>query len=199
MPFTTAAIDLYVSERVGAVTVCGASDIRTEFPSASHWISSLGMRSMFQAEPPIEVRHWAIQFVRHTEMALRHYESARTSLLDLVNGSRGRWSPYFSALSYFEDAIARLYQAFGCFMKAYSRRFFEPDDGSPLQKLNHIYNAIKHASAEAEQPVWITDTGISTEKYLITFEELESLLRECAVGAAAVARGKDAVERDLGA
>lgn len=194
MPFTFAGINEYVSPRVTEVKVCGASDVLSEFPSALHWISSIGLRSMFHGVPYPSVRHWAIQFVRHIERALVCYSDARTQLLGLVTEHRTQWSPYFRALSYFEDSAVHLYQAFASHMKMSGKRFFKGRDGSPLQRLNVLYNAVKHASAGSEQPIWITDEGLHSEEAVISFIEFEELLRECARSAAAVCRGADAHE-----
>lgn len=194
MPFTFAAIDLYVSRRVTEVKLCGAVDVLSEFPSALHWISSIGMRSILQAQPNPDIRHAAIQFIRHTERALVCYSEARKELIGLTTDHRTQWSPYFRALSMFEDAISHLYQAFASFMKNFDKRFFQENDGSPIQRLNAIYNAIKHAGARSEQPMWITDTALCTHAAELRFTELEDLMRECARSAAVVARGPGALE-----
>lgn len=194
MPFTFAGIEEYVSSRVTQVKVCGAADVLSEFPSALHWISSIGLRSMFHGVPHPSVRHWAIQFVRHTERALICYSEARIELMDLTTTHRTQWSPYFRALSLFEDSASHLYQAFAAHMKFSGKRLFESDDGSSLQRLNGLYNAVKHTGANDEQPVWITDAGLSSHNGSVTFAEFEGLLRECARSSAAVCRGPDAIE-----
>src|SRR5687767_11306688 len=112
MPFTPAAVDEFISKKIAQVTSCGATDVAPEFPNAGRWVSGFGLVVMFNNQPAPEYRHFALQLVRRTEMTLAHYKDGGDALLDLVTGHRGRWSPYFKALSYFEDAIGQLYQAY---------------------------------------------------------------------------------------
>jgi hypothetical protein len=113
-------------------------------------------------------------------MALVEYGNGRAALQDLVSEHRGRWSPYFRALSYFEAAIGQLYQAYDYSRKLIDKPLFASNDGSPLQRLNRIYNTAKHELPTDEQPVWITNHGLEAKDASITFAEIEELLRVCA-------------------
>lgn len=180
MPFTPAAVGEFVSTRIGKVTACSAQDVIREFPNCEKWVSGLGLLIIFNDLPPAEHRTFALQFVRRVEMALREYQAGRAALLDLVSGHRGRWSPYFRALSYFEAAVSHLYQAYDYSRKLMGPNLYEKNDGSALQRLNDIYNTAKHELAKAEQPLWITEQGLESDHASLAFTEIEEMLRQCA-------------------
>ena len=177
MPFTKHAVEMFISDKITKVTECNVSDLYAEFPSAKDWISGFGLMVIFVNQPQAEMRPLALQFLRRVEMGLAEYSRAREELQDLVFGSRGRWSPYFRALYHFEAAISQIYQAYDYSRKALNRRYFDSNDGSPLDRLNRIYNISKHELAAQDQPVWISNRGIETAKAQITFSEIEKLLR----------------------
>ena len=177
MPFTKHAVEMFISDKITKVTECNVSDLYAEFPSAKDWISGFGLMVIFVNQPQAEMRPLALQFLRRVEMGLAEYSLAREELQDLVFGSRGRWSPYFRALYHFEAAISQIYQAYDYSRKALNTRYFDSNDGSPLDRLNKIYNISKHGLAAQDQPVWISNRGIETAKAQITFSEIEKLLR----------------------
>lgn len=179
MPFTKHAVDTFISDKIGKVTECRVGDLYAEFPSAKDWVSGFGLMVIFVDQPREEIRPFAIQFVRRIEMAIAEYSRAREALQDLISGSRGRWSPYFRALYHFEAAIAQLYQAYDCSRKALKTALFVSKDGSPLDRLNNIYNTDKHKLAVQDQPVWLTNDGIETADAKLSFSELEELMRSC--------------------
>jgi len=177
MPFTKHAVEIFISDKITKVTECNVSNLYAEFPSAKDWISGFGLMVIFVNQPQAEMRPLALQFLRRVEMGLAEYSRAREELQDLVFGSRGRWSPYFRALYHFEAAISQIYQAYDYSRKALNTRYFDSNDGSPLDRLNRIYNISKHELAAQDQPVWISNRGIETAKVQITFSEIETLLR----------------------
>ena len=177
MGFTRHATDLFISEKIGQVTKCGATDVAKEFPASVCWVSTFGLCVIFQDHPPVENRPYVLQFVRRVEMAFAEYSSASDHLSDLVSGGSGRWSPYFRALYHFEAAISQLYLAYDGVRKKLGNDYFACGDGSDLDRLNKIFNASKHQLASAEQTLWITNDGVCADGTSISFVELEQLLR----------------------
>jgi hypothetical protein len=179
MSFTRHATD-FISEKIGQVTKCGATDVAKEFPASAAWVSTFGLCVIFQDHPPAQNRPHALQFVRRVEMAFAEYSRASNHLSDLVSGGPRRWSPYFRALYHFEAAISQLYLAYDGARKKLGNNYFASDDGSDLDRINKIYNASKHQIASAEQTLWITDDGVCADGTSISFVELEQLLRSYA-------------------
>jgi hypothetical protein len=179
MSFTRHATD-FISEKIGQVTKCGATDVAKEFPASAAWVTTFGLCVIFQDHPPAQNRPHALQFVRRVEMAFAEYSRASDHLSDLVSGGPRRWSPYFRALYHFEAAISQLYLAYDGARKKLGNDYFDSGDGSDLDRINKIYNASKHQIASAEQTLWITDDGVCADDTSISFVELEQLLRSYA-------------------
>lgn len=178
MPFTKHATDLFISRRISQVTECGARDLSHEFPSSHCWISNVGLSGILCNHPPDHLRPFAIQLLRRIEMAFEDYSLARQALQDHVRGSRGRWSPYFRALSRFEAAIGHIYIAYDLYRKKAGKNFFASGDQSALDRLNRIYNELRHNPTDDDQMVWITNVGIQSKHHEVSFVELEALLIE---------------------
>ena len=177
MPFTKYAVETFITDKITKVTECSATDVLPEFPSASQWLSGFGLMVMFVDQPRKEIRPFALQFLRRVEMAISEYSQACKELQGLVSGDRGRWSPYFRALYHFEASLGQLYQAYDLSRKVLGKNFFAGGDGTPLDRLNQIYNNTKHQRATEDQPVWISNSGIETTNIKLSFHEIEELLR----------------------
>jgi len=184
MPFTKNAVEMFISERITQVTACNAADLYLDFPDAKNWLSKFGLSVVFNNQPPEHIRPFALHFVRRIDMAIAEYALAREALQNLVSGSRGRWSPYFHALNHFETALAQIYQALDSLAELRKKDLglakkdlFKSNDGSVEDRLNKIYNTSKHELTQDEQLVWITNAGIETAAEIISFQEIEELLR----------------------
>lgn len=180
MAFTKAAVELFISAKAAAVTACGASDMTAATPESQHWLSHFGLSAIFHDFPPAEMRPFVITFIRRIHAAFLEYELARQKVLELVKDGKGRWSPYFAALTHFEVVVAQLYVAIDLVRKRSNHDFFKTGDGSFEEHLNLIYNASKHDRPGQELPVWFTNNGISSAKAEITFAELENFLSKMA-------------------
>jgi hypothetical protein len=179
MPFTKHAVETFISAKITAITECRIADLDAEFPAAKDWVSAFGLRVMFNDQPPEKMRPFTLQFIRRVEMALSEYSAARMQIQDLIPGNP-RWSPYYRALHHMEVAVALLYQAYDVGRKATDKDYFEKGDGSPLQRLNRIYNSSKHIRAIADGPVWLSNQGVCTADTVLLFSEFEGLAREAA-------------------
>lgn len=179
MPFTRYAIETFISAKITKITECRLADLGAEFPNAKTWVSGFGLMVIFVNQPREEIRPFAFQFVRRVEMVLSEYSSAREEVQDLISG-HPRWSPYYRALHHIEAAVALLHQAYDFSHKALDQRLFEPNDGSPLQRLGLIYGASKHQMAKTEDPLWLSNEGIETTVARLDFSEFEDLSRTCA-------------------
>ena len=180
MPFTKSAVELFISARATAITVCGASDMKAKVPESEHWLSNFGLAVIFNDFPPAEIRPLVINFIRRIYCAFHEYDLARKEVLKLVKDGYGRWSPYFAALNNFEVAIAQLYLALDSIRKHANHDFFTKGDGSFEESLNNIYNASKHQLAGSELPVWFTNEGIACAKAELTFIEIEDFMQKMA-------------------
>ncbi len=179
MPFTKHAIETFISPKVTGLNECRITDLSAEFPASRDWVSGFGLMVILVNQPTEEMRPFALQFVRRTEMAIAEYTRMRAEVQDLISGNP-RWSPYYRALYHGEVATAMLYQAYDLSRKKLKTQLFESNDGSPLQRLNLIYTTSKHQTADAQDPVWLSNEGFHTAKVALLFSEFEELARSCA-------------------
>ncbi len=180
MPFTRAAVEMFISAKASAITRCGASEVSKKVPELDHWLTHFGLLIICNNFPPATYRLFALNLIRRIYAVFLEYDLAREEVRKLVKDGNGRWSPYFAALTHFEMAISQLYVALDSIRKLMDHNFFTRGDGSFEEKLNFIYNASKHDIAETELPVWFTDDGLACTKAEITFAELEDFMLKMA-------------------
>lgn len=178
--FTKYAIDTFISDKVSKVTECNSHDPYDEFPEARDWVSQYIAIVVLVAHPRKEVRPFVLQLLRRSQMALLEYSRACEELSGFVSQHDGKWSLYFQSLHHFEAAIIQLYLAHDYARKKLDIKLFDGDDGSPLSRLNTVYNKIKHQVAEEDQTIWITNEGIECDECKLTFAEIEDILRTLA-------------------
>jgi hypothetical protein len=178
MPLSKYAIDTFISSKITELTECHLTDLSAEFPNSKDWVSRFGLTVIFVKPLPEAARPFVIQFVRRTEMAIAEYARMRVELQYLLSGPQ--WSPYYRALHHGEVATAMLYQAYDLTRTKLKQDFFDRNDGSPLQRLNCIYNTSKHQPAEVQDPVWLSNDGFHTAKAKLLYSEFEDLARSLA-------------------
>jgi hypothetical protein len=190
MPFTKFALDSYISDRISAVTEVGATDVSNEYPNYDTWISGFGLSAIFTDSFKPQYKHFILQYIRRTVMCLSHYKVAYVHLQAHVAAKDSRWSPYYLSLSYFEDAVANLYQAMDISRKIMNSRLYEKNDGSQEQRINILYNVSKHAAADDEQSIWLTNFGLECSSCCVAFSEIEESLKVCANLSRQLSQGK---------
>ena len=188
MGITRRAIEEFISSRISAISSVNAQDIAIQFPHADRWLSALGISHIFTASIPPEHLALAIQLIRKTEFALIAYSAMRGELTSLVNGPP-TWTPYYRAVGHGESTISALYQARYLAGKHFGLRLFEKDDGSPMQRLNSLYNAGKHQVAQVDEPMWLTNAGFECAAAKLSYAEFEEILSGTAALANAIANG----------
>ena len=135
---------------------------------------------------------YATTFLRRTEGAFWAYRLARTELIEFLHGIRGSVvSPYFRALLGFEVCLSQTYQAYNVLEVGSGNpdRLFKEGDGSPLARLNSLYNTSKHMAGrikdeelplEATAAIWLTNTGLKSNSASLSFDELLDLMLQLA-------------------
>lgn len=128
--------------------------------------------------------------IRRAEAAFQEYELARTALEAYVNGPREAISKYFSSLYHFEQFIAHAYQAYMLSKPLLANpRTFQNGDNSVLERLNIIYNHIKHCDSKllagnfpenATVSIWLSSQEIHCLDASLTSDEIVEILKEIA-------------------
>jgi len=185
MPLTNYALDTYVSQNLSYLKVCEAPDLSNEFDQAEHWVNNFILNSMLSVQVKPEVKPFIFGILRRIQMALAEYGAGRSVLLEYLDGSKEKVSLYFRSLYHFEIAASLVYQSFDLVMKLTHQRLYQKNDGSPLARLNRIYNVSKHLETSTIphghiHAVWITNEGLAVSTAELTWEEIAELIKEAA-------------------
>ena len=183
MPLSNYSLDKFVSQELTKLTECNAIDLTQKFCQAEHWIENFVLNSIFRAQVKQAYKPFIFAILRRAQMALVEHENGRIALHDYVSGHKNRISVYFRALYHFEIAINLTYQAHELFMKISGVELFKKNDGSPVERLNRIYNVSKHLESSTIRnsqlhAVWIKNKGLCISSTMLTFEELAGLVKD---------------------
>lgn len=189
MPFTTYGLDKFFAQEISALSECNAPDLAEHFAEVEPLIDHFILNSILIFPIKTEYKPYIFGIIRRVQMALVEYQNGRTLLLLFLNESKKNTSLYFQALSHFEIAVTQLYQAYdfwrqlGKKIESKETNLFEKGDGSPLQKLNRLYNVSKHLEPSTIPEgnlhhVWISNNGICASEVTMSFTELADLVKE---------------------
>jgi hypothetical protein len=182
MPFSNYGLDHLVSQELSKLSQCGAPEVTSRFSESQHWVSNFVLNSFlgFQVSP--EDKRFRFFFLRRAEAAFIEYDHAREALSDYVANTRRKPSLYFRALHHFEMTVAMLWQAYDFARKVIGKDPFKPGDDSRYERLHGVYNLSRYLnrdlSPEYLHHVWISNDGIHTAEYSLSFEELKESLEE---------------------
>lgn len=183
MPFTKFALNKYFSQEISQLTECNAPSIVKLFSQSENWVANFFLNSVFGSSIDQNQRAFGFGFLRRAETAFLEYEMARNFLIDFINNSPNKPSLYLKSLTHFEISISMVYQAYQLLMSESSDKLFVKNDGSPIQKLNTIYNSFRHFKPSNLPPnhfhvMWISNNGLQIENCDLSFNELEEIMIE---------------------
>ena len=189
MPFTTYGLDKFFAQEISALSECNAPDLAEHFAEVEPLIDNFILNSIFTSPIKTQYKPYIFGIIRRVQMALVEYQNGRTLLLLYLNESKKNTSLYFQALSHFEIAVTQLYQAYDFWRQLGKKResketnLLKTRDGSPLQKLNRLYNVSKHLQPSTIPEgnlhhVWISNNGICASEVTMSFTELADLVKE---------------------
>jgi hypothetical protein len=183
-------LDSIVAPEMSQVTICSAPDIPE--PRAS--LATYFLRSALGRPYPDQLRPPANVYLHRWTLALSEYRAGRECLSRYVAGlpeTNNRTGLFLSAVGHFEHSVIDAYLAILAF-KRFVRQIgddewkpFKPGDGSPADRLNKLYNVIKHFDERFEMgqklghpsvypaPLWITNDGLAGHTTLVKGKEFK--------------------------
>ena len=178
MPISRQAIAKYISPKIIELTECNLANLVAEYPLSNNWVPGIFLMIIFNNQPPEHFRPAAIQFLRRIEMVITEYSHMSVELKTFLSG-KPEWSPpqYYRILHHGEVAVVLLYVAYDLLRKILVVDLYKDGDGSPIQRLNRIYSAIKHKPSDAQDAVWLSNEGFHTDKDKVLYSEFEELIR----------------------
>lgn len=189
MPLSDYSLDTFVAPHLSELTSLGAPDIEGCTDQYGHWVNNLILNTIFRVRLKATNRQLVLHFLRNVEGALQEYHEGRGFLASYLQKRNKAVSAYFHALRHFEIAALLAYHAYDAVRMMIQKNLFTQDDGSPLQRLNHLQNISKHANKELGRgsipdnlcvPIWLTNSGIECHDTILSFTEFAELLQELA-------------------
>jgi len=183
MPLTNYALDKFISQQLSQSTQNNALEVSSRYPQRKFWVSNFSLNSIFGGTVSKEGRTFSFFFLRRVEAAFTEYEYAYEALKAFTTTTPKSPSLYFKALHHLEMVISMMWQAYMLSMKISGQKLFEPDDGSKYERLNWVYNKSRHfepseLSVDNIHVIWLTNDGVKTEKFEVSYPEIESFLIE---------------------
>ncbi|HEX9333136.1 MAG TPA: hypothetical protein VF896_14685 [Anaerolineales bacterium] len=183
MPLTSYALDNFISQQLSQLTESNAPEVSSRFPERKNWVSDFSLNSIFGGAVSKEGRTFSFFFLRRAEAAFAEYEYACEALNAFSSKTPKSPSLYFKALHHFEMVVSMMWQAYILGMKISGVRLYEPNDDSKYERLNWVYNKSRHfepreLSAGNIHVMWLTNQGVKTEKFEVSYSEIESFLIE---------------------
>jgi hypothetical protein len=180
-------LDKYVAPEMSLFTEASIPDLSS---LQVRWLTSFILNSGMVVQLQDVPRRTLYNFLRRAEGAAQEYGMAREmTLAHLANTNPNSVSGYIAAIGHWEAFLSQAYQAW-CLLDGTQRKLFTKNDGSPMQRLNLLYNRTKHAEKaiaagqlpqDGTLPVWLKNDGLHSVDSCLTFEELAEMLEELAV------------------
>ncbi len=205
MPLTNHAWDAYVAPAMSLFTKADIRDMSNHDPHSKTWLQTYIMSGVLQGEfAKTTSTRYAFNFLRRAEAAFSYHEQARAQTIAYLSSPRSA-SAYMRALLTWEGYLSQCSPAFELMRRFLGAgKLFTTNDGSPLARLNHVYNRAKHAESaiaagqltdDGRIPVWMTDEGLACVECVVTWPETAGFLEVLSTFAGAVQQPSLAKQR----
>jgi hypothetical protein len=169
-------LDRYVAPKSSALTKCLAPEV----PELPDYFGSFFFNNIFTEQTAERTLSLTNVFLRRFANAVQDYRNGRKEMLACVAAvpcSNDMVRAYMRALSYFEASVVntnlalKAHDTAGKLWNPKEPRTFKPGDGSPWQRLNAVYNALKHFDDNVAKgivppgaftPMWLVDDGLES-------------------------------------
>ena len=184
-PLTNHAKDSYIAPELSGFTHAVIPDMQGHASQASHWLDNHVLNVMLRGSWKRPLSTYVFNFLRRATNAFSSHNAARQATLSSLECYNQTPSTYCVALLHWETFLGQSWHAFGLLEKAFSLRLFKKGSESELERLNALYNQMKHVESriecgqipsEATVPVWLTNAGLKSIDTALSFAETGKLL-----------------------
>jgi hypothetical protein len=201
--FSKEIVNKHIAPEVSAFTHAEIPDMSTWAKESLHWIANFFLNSAFTAsfKPPMNA--YAYNFLRRAQAAFTQHQLARGCTLGFLGDGGQSPTLYCDALFHWETFLGQAWHAYNLLLKAFVGKAFRKGDGSVEERLNKLYNAMKHVESRIDNeqmlpgatvPVWLTNDGICSVDASMTYIETAEVLKQLAVWADSLMNPKTAKE-----
>lgn len=195
--------DKFIAPGVSNFTQAEIPDMSTWAKESPHWIDNFFLNSALSAsfKPPMHA--YAYNFLRRVQHAFSEHNLARESTLSFLSNGSQSITRYTDALFHWECFLGQAWHGFALLVKAWDGKAFDKNDGSVEQRLNTLYNQMKHVESRIENgqmpsdatvPVWLENEGLRSVDASLTYSETAETLKELSKYANALMNPKTAKE-----
>ncbi|MEM5316537.1 hypothetical protein [Paraburkholderia sp. JHI869] len=187
--FTWYALEQGLAPGIGKFEKAEIPDVSQLAGQAEQWIASFFLNSTLRGKFSQPLHTYVFNFLRRSRQAFVEHTHARRLTLEFLEGHRQSASKYVDALYHWEAFVGQSWHAYQLLAKPAGMKMFEKGDGSPAERLNAIYNAMKHVESRIENdqlpngatvPVWLENEGLRSTDCLFEFSETRAVLEEFA-------------------
>lgn len=189
LQFSAALLDANLAPGVSAFNRAEIPDVSGFSSEPRYWVANYFLNCSFRAAFAAPMNAYAFNYLRRTQYAFAEYTIAgRLTTSFLASGGQSVTS-YTEALYHWECFLGQTWHAYSILMKAFDGKAFESNDGSVHQRLNTLYNEMKHVESRIDNaqmipgatvPVWLENAGIRSVDAHLSFTEAAEILRELA-------------------
>ena len=161
---------------------------------SEHWVDNHFLNSVAGMSLTLPVGAYVQTFLRRAEGAFYEHALARDVTHTYFASDRQSPSTYAKALLHWEFFVGQAWQGYNVLIHLIQHRsgderfrVFQPNDGSTEQRLNSLYNAMKHAEgritsgqilADTVSPIWLSNRGMECTDDHLAWSETGDILRD---------------------
>lgn len=183
------AIDKFIAPNASLFTQADIPDMSEYDDQVTHWIANFSLNSMCRAawKPPYNA--YMYNYLRRAESAFVQHSLARSETIAFIESGRQSVRKYTAALFHWESFLGQSWHAYKTLQKCFEIQLYKPGDSSVEERLNMLYNQMKHVESRIENaqiidgatvPVWLTNNGLVSIDTLLTFTETGEVLADVA-------------------
>jgi hypothetical protein len=199
--FSDVILEMHIAPGVSEFKTAKIPDMSSWSKESSHWTANYFLNSAFTAAFAPPMNAYAYNYIRRAQYAFSQHHLARESTLKFLKNGGQSPQNYASALFHWECFLGQAWHAFALLATAWQGKSFEKNDGSVEQRLNAMYNQMKHVESRIENgqmlpkatvPVWLENQGLRSIDTILTYAETAEVLKEIAKYADALSNPKTA-------
>jgi len=191
----------HIAPGVSSFTAADVPDMSEYTNESAFWVANFFLNSVFSARFKAPMDAYAYNFLRRTQFAFAEHHLARKATLAFLEGGSQSVTRYVEALFHWECFLGQAWHAYAILVSAWEGKAFVKNDGSVEQRLNALYNQMKHVESRIDNaqmlpgatvPVWLENQGLRSIDTNLTFAESAEVLKNLSKYANALMNPKTA-------
>lgn len=187
--FSAHILNKNLAPGISALTSVEIPDASLLSKESPHWVGNFFLNCTFRGAFTPPMHAYAYNYLRRAQHAFAEHQIARDCTMAFLASEGKSLSHYIDALYHWECFLGQAWHAFALLVKAWNGKAFEKNDGSVEQRLNALYNQMKHVESRIENgqmiadttvPVWLENDGLRSIDTHLSFAETAEVLRELA-------------------